>query len=446
MLNYGLVSTAIGEDREQLLQGVRLLAKIAHKHQIPVTWATDTKSIQFIAKLLSTWYTDFEQYTSDAPLLMLDTKPIWDANWEAEQAANPGNSTEAMASHLVTMREKLPAYITREWERFTRVIPWAEPSIAGAAFKNDVFLHALEQTGFRGLWGYHWNEVDVDATDTRASKAELDRGGFGCFYPFETSTSIDTIVTRGDGPENNTRAFKKIVGIPYDTATHLAKDVHNLRAALFAGTAKKHYDIYVENTAWNQWLGYVEHIDPFTVAQLGQDGLGRLDAYFAHVVSNQRTKSMLLSEIVDDYINRCQRTEPTTIIETTPTAQNETNAPKSILRMFYYDAACELTFVEGNMEPIEIKDYTGEYGARSVTQKPTLTGFSPTRHRTKLHITITVESTRAIPYGITVWGDHDGLQLTESNADDVRWIGEHLLFIRLTLQPGKNEFNVQLSI
>jgi hypothetical protein len=442
MLNYGLVSTAIGEDPERLLEGVRLLADIAHRHCIPVTWATDTKSVQFIAKLLTTWHTE----NGDVPLLMLDTKPIWEANWEAEQTANPGNSTEAMASHLVTMREKLPEYIAKEWERLKRAIPWAEPGIAGAVFKNDVFLHALEQTGFQGLWGYHWNEKYIDATDAGASKAKLDRGGFGCFYPFEASTYIDTIVTRSDTGEDGAEPFKKVVGIPYYTAGHLAEDVHNLRAALLNGTAKQHYDTYVESDAWNRWLGYVEHIDPFTVAQLGQDGLERLDAYFAHVVGNQNTKPLLLSEIADDYITHCKRTEPTTIVEAVPTTQDETAVSKSALKMFYYDAACELTFVEGAMEPVELKNYTGEQVSPSVTQKPTLTGFSPTRHRTKLHIAIIVESTRAMPYGITVWGDHDGLQLTESNADDVRWVGEHLLFIRLTLQPGKNEFNIQLTI
>ena len=442
MLNYGLVSTAIGEDRERLLEGVRLLAEIAHKHRIPVTWATDTESLRFIAKLLTTWHTE----NGDVPLLMLDTKPIWETNWEAEQTANPGNSTEAMASHLVTMREKLPEYIAKEWERFKRAIPWAEPGVAGAAFKNDVFLRALEQTGFRGIWGYHWIQEDIDATDTAASKAELERGGFGCFYPFEGLTYIDTIVTRGDAAENLAQPFQKIVGMPYYTVGHLTEDAHNLRAALLNGTAKQHYDIYVRSTAWNSWLGYVEHINPFTVVQLGQEGLERLDDYFAHVVGNQSTKPLLLSEMVDDYITRCERTEPTAIVEAVPTTQNGAAPPKSALKMFYYDAACELTFVEGAMEPVEIKNYTGEQVSRSVTQKPVVTGFSPTRHRTKLHIAITVESTRAMPYGIAVWGDHGGLQLTESNTDDVRWIGEHLLFMRLTLQPGKNEFNVQLTI
>ena len=444
MLSYGLVSTAIGEDRERLREGVQLLADIAHKHCIPVTWATDTKSVQFIAKLLTTWHTDFEYYRGDAPLLLLDTKPIWDANWEAEQTENPGNSTEAMASHLVTMREKLPEYINREWERFKRALPWTEPGVVGAAFKNDVFLHALEQTGFRGLWGYHWKQKNTDA-DIGVSKVELDRGGFGCFYPLEDAGYIDTILTQGDATEDNAASFKKIVGIPYYTASHLAEDVHNLRAALLNGTAKAYYDVYVENTAWNNWLGYVEHISPFGVAQLGQEGLERLDAYFAHVVGNQSTKPLLLSEIVDDYRTHCKQTEPTAIVQA-GTAQHETADPESALKMCYYDAGCELICVKGAMEPVEIKNYTGEQGVQSVTQKPTLTGFSPTRYRTKLHIAITVESTRAMPYGITVWGDHSGLQLTESNADDVRWIGEHLLFIRLTLQPGKNEFNVQLTI
>ena len=442
-LNYGLVSTAIGEDRERLLEGIRLLAEIAHKHGIPITWAVDTKSVPVVAKLLTTWHTE----NGDAPLLMLDIRPIWETNWERERNANPGASTEAMASHLVTMREKLPEYIIKERERFTRTMPWAEFNVAGAVFKSDVFLRALEQTGFRGLWGYHRNQQDIDDTDPDAPEIEVsDRGGFGCFYPLEASASLDAIVTRGSTDENLGQSFEKIVGIPYHTAGHFAEDAHNLRAALLNGTAQRHYDIYVESTAWNQWLGYVEHLDPLTVAHLGQDGLERLDAYFSHVVSIQDTKPLLLSQMVDDYIKHCQKTEPTAVVEASTGIQGETPKPKSTLKMFYYDAACEFTFVEGSMDPVEIKNYTGERMLQSEANKPVLTGFSPVRHRTQLHIAIVVESTRAMPYGIVVWGDHEGLQLTESNADAVRWIGKHSLFIRLKLQSGKNEFSVKLTI
>ena len=344
------------------------------------------------------------------------------------------------------MREKLPEYIIRERERLKRTLPWAEISIAGAVFKNDTFLRALEQTGFRGLWGYHHNQQDIDGTDSSVPEIEVDRGGFGYFYPLEASAFIDSIVARGTTDADLTQSFEKIVGVPYHTAGHLAEDAHNLRAALLNGTAQQHYDVYVESTAWNQWLGYVEHIDPLTVAHLGQDGLERLDAYFAHVVSIQDTKPLLLSQMVDDYIKHCKKTEPTAVIRTGTEIQKETAEPKSALKMFYYDAACEFTFVEGAMDPVEIKNYTGERVLQSETNRPILTGFLPTRHRTQLHIAIVVESTRTMPYGIAVWGDHEGLQLTESNVDDVRWIGEHSLFIRLTLQSGKNEFSVKLTI
>ena len=438
MLNYGLVSTAIGEDSTRLLDGMRLLAEIAHKHRIPITWAIDTKSVPVVAKLLTAWHTE----NNDVPLLMLDIKPIWEANWEAQREANPGSSMEAMAAHLVTMREKLPEYITKEWERIKRALPWAEPSVAGAVFKNDVFLRALQQTGFRGLWGYHWSQQDTDATDTDTSEPETDRGGFGCFYPLEASVSVDAIVTRGATDKTRTHQFKNIVGLPYHTAGHLAEETDNLRAVLLNGTAQQHYDIYVENTAWNHWLGYVEHIDPLTVAQLGEDGLERLDAYFAYVVSVQDTKPILLSEMVDDYMTHCEQTEPIAVVRT----QNEVDGQKSTLSMFYCDAACEFTFAEGTMEPVEIKNYTSERVLQSDAGKPVLTGFSPTRHRTELRITITVESIKAMPYGITVWGDHDGLQLTESDADDVKWIGKYSLFVRLTVQPGKNEFKLKLTI
>lgn len=445
MLNYGLVSTAIvGEDSTQLLDGMRLLAEIAHKHDIPITWAIDTKSAPVVAKSLTTWHTE----NGDAPLLLLDIKPIWEANWEAQREANPGSTTEAMAVHLVTMREKLPEYVTKASEKIKRALPWAEPSVAGAAFKNDVFLRALEQTGFRGLWGYHWSlqNTDADDTDANTSEPETDRAGFGCFYPLEASTSVDAIITRDTTDETLAHPFKNIVGIPYHTAAHLAEDTDNLRAALLNETAQQHYDIYVENTAWNHWIGYVEHIDPLTVAQLGEEGLERLEAYFAHVVSVEDTKPILLSQMVDDYMIHCEKTEPTTIITTNTEIQDETTNPKSTLKMCYCDATCEFTFVEDAMEPLEIKNYTSERVLQSDASRPVLIAFSPTRYRTELRIAITIESIKAMPYAITVWGDHEGLQLTESNSDDVKWIGKHSLFIRLTLQSGKNEFSVKLTI
>ena len=371
---------------------------------------------------------------------------MWEANWEAQREANPSSRTEAMAVHLVTMREKLPEYITKEWEKIKRALPWAEPSIAGHSLQKRCpppsTLNRQGSEDYGAITGT--NKIQILTTLTHPNPKSTEAAS-DVFYPLEASTAMDAIVPRDTPDENLEHQFKNIVGMPYHTAAHLAEETDNLRAALLNGTAQQHYDIYVENTAWNQWLGYVEHIDPLTVAHLGEEGLERLDAYFAHVVSVQDTKPLLLSQMVDDYMKHCEQTEPLTIIADTG-AQNEDANPKSSLRMFYCDAACEFNFVEGVMEPAEIKSYISEHVLQSDASKPVLTAFSPTRHRTELRITITVESIRAMPYGITVWGDHNGLQLTESDPDDVRWIGKHALFIRLTLQPGKNEFKLKLTI
>ena len=38
MLTYSLVSTLIAGDRSKVRQGMRRLAEVAHKHDIPITW------------------------------------------------------------------------------------------------------------------------------------------------------------------------------------------------------------------------------------------------------------------------------------------------------------------------------------------------------------------------------------------------------------------------
>ena len=51
-----------------------------------------------------------------------------------------------------------------------------------------------------------------------------------------------------------------------------------------------------------------------------------------------------------------------------------------------------------------------------------------------------------MPYGVAIWGNHLGLQLANSNAEVVTWVDKHLLFIRLALEPGNNEFEIVLTI
>lgn len=465
MLYYGLVCTAIAEDRQELRDGVRLLASIAHKYDIPITWAITGDSSQFLVKDLTDWHNDF----GDEPLLMLEIKSIWEKNGsvitdhsesedDTDDSREIPTSPEKAAEQLVNMRENLPKYIRSEWKKIEHAMDWAIPSIVGAEWKHQILVNVLEQVGFKGLWGYRWDE--------RGTDAETDRGcPFGYFYPSSEQHNFSA------------PAAGSIAGIPYHTATHLQKTVSNLRASLINETIQELYDIYVENQKWNRWLSFVEHVHVLDVKQLGQESLEKLDSYFAKVASCESTKLLPLSEIVDDYWTNCQQTEPTFIVAETLEHQGNSEAPdiettltnggnntQATIRkkvLYYYDAECQFTFIEGGMEPTEMNNYISPpivEGNRSSFfhesaslngieyHLPKITDFRPIRKRSQLHIIFSVESTKMMPYGVAVWGNHLGLQLAESNAKAVKWVDEHLLFIRLALEEGSNEFEIVLTI
>ena len=77
---------------------------------------------------------------------------------------------------------------------------------------------------------------------------------------------------------------------------------------------------------------------------------------------------------------------------------------------------------------------------------PQIETFLPARARNQLSLQFVLESTKAMPYGFAVWGNHSGLTLAKSNADSVTWLGERLLFVRVNLAAGKNEIEVVLTI
>ncbi|RKU26542.1 hypothetical protein C6497_13280 [Candidatus Poribacteria bacterium] len=467
MLYYGLVCTAISEERQQLKEGMRQIAGYAHKYEIPITWAIVADDIQFHAKELTDWHNEY----GDDFLLMIDIKSLWDSQWMnltgiSDEGVEEGNdislqshssSPEIVAEHLVRMRETLPGYIRTQWKKVERSLDWANPSVVGAEWKNQVLIHAIEQEGFRGLWGYRWNE--------RETLAENDRGcPFGFFYPSNEQHNFSA-PTSGS-----------IAAIPYDTVSHLVPEATNLRAALINDLYIQNFNIYVENEKWNSWLGYIQHINAIEVSQLGQESLDRLDVYFANVCENENTRVYPLSEMVDEYWSSCQQTEPTFLIVDTPdnVTPNELDQSESTLpevnnsddlkvkrTLFFYDSECQFTFNTGSMEPEEMKNYitppvvenTGLGVSMEGTSMhgveyhlPKVVGFRPTRKRSRLHLSFTIESTKAMPYGIAIWGNHLGLELASSNAKSVTWVDEYLLFIRLALQHGQNDFEIVLTI
>jgi hypothetical protein len=423
MLTYSLVSTAIAEDRRALRQGMRLLAETAHKHNVPITWAIDPASTRAFAADLTKWH----ESDGDELAPMVDIAPIWGT-------ATDSSDLSQSAEHIVTMREKLPNYISSEWDKVQRGMAWASPVVAGAVQKNHVLLYALEQVGFAGLWGYHGGKIEAD-----------EGCPFGFFYPSADRHNFCGSPT------------SRIVGISHvsvlPTQTHLAAeetDFADLRTQVLNGTAQQTFDLYVTNTAWNRWLAYVQEIDAAGVGSLTSEQLEQLDAHLAYVCEERQTRVMSLSDAVRAYQGGGDQTQPTFLL-TDPNPEEpevSSNTPaKSTL--FYYDVECQLIFEKDKMEPIGVTNYVSPpVNSRNGAEfnLPQIEQFRPSRLRRQLRMQFTLESTKGMPYGLAIWGNHTGLTLATTNAQAVTWLGDRLLFVRADLQVGRNEIEVVLTI
>ena len=85
----------------------------------------------------------------------------------------------------------------------------------------------------------------------------------------------------------------------------------------------------------------------------------------------------------------------------------------------YYDAECQLVFEQGKIEPIQATNYisppiSSRNGAE--VNLPQIEQFRPSRSRSQLRMQFTLESTKAMPYGLAVWGNHAGLTLATSKC------------------------------
>ena len=401
---------------------MRRLAEIAHKHGIPITWGVGATSARSFAADLTEWHTSH----GDEVMLMVNISSIWGSGTDFDDLSQS-------AEHIVTMREKLPDFVSSERDKVQRAIEWANPVVAGAGQKNHVLLYALAEIGFAGLWGYGWNDKEDEGCP------------FGCFFP-----SVDRHNFCG-------ASTSRVVGLPHTsllpTQTPLAsKETEDAdsQTQILNGAAQRRFDCYAANAAWNRWLAYIQRIDPVEVASLTEEQLDQLDAYLAYVREAPETQIMSLSDVVRACQETGEQTQPTFLV-INPNSEGEeetsTNSDKSLFS--YYDTECQLVFEEGKIEPIQVTNYISPpVNSRSGTEVnlPQIEQFRPSRSRSQLRMQFTLESTKAMPYGLAVWGNHDGLTLATSNAEEVTWLGDRLLFVRINLQVGKNEIEVVLTI
>ena len=401
---------------------MRRLAEVAHKHEIPVTWGVGATSARSFAADLTEWHTSH----GDELALMVNITPIWGSEADSDDL-------NRSAEHIVTMREKLPGYISSERERVQKAIEWADPTVAGGVKKNHVLLYALAEVGFTGLWGYGWEDRGDDGCP------------FGCFFPSADKHNFCGTST------------SRIVGIPRTSllpiqTVHGSKETNgtDLQFQVSNGRLQQGFDCYAANAEWNQLLAYIQRIDPVEVASLTPDQLDKLDTYFAYVSEAPDTQILSLPDVVRSCQEAGEQTQPTFLLNEAKLEGEEevsTDSDKSIFS--YYDTECQLVFEAGKIEPIQVTNYISPpVSSRSGAEVniPQIEQFRPSRSRSQLRMRFTIESTKAMPYGLAVWGNHDGFTLASSNAQEVTWLGNRLLFVRFNLQVGKNEVEVVLTI
>ena len=298
---------------------MRRLAELAHKHGIPITWGVGATSARSFAADLTEWHTSH----GDEVMLMVDISPIWGSGTDSDDFSQS-------AEHIVTMREKLPDFISSEKDRVQRAIEWANPVVAGAGQKNHVLLYALAQIGFAGLWGYGWGDGEDEGCP------------FGCFFP-----SVDKHNFCG-------ASTSQIIGIPHTsllpTQLHGSKETKgaDFQSQILNGAAQQGFDCYAVNAAWNHWLAYIQWIDPVEVASLTEGQLNELDAYLAYVREAPETQIMSLPDVVRSCQETGEQTQPTFLV-TNSNSEGEdeasTGSDKSLFS--YYDAECQLVFEAG---------------------------------------------------------------------------------------------------
>ena len=366
---------------------MRRLAEVAHKHGIPITWAVGATSARAFATDLTEWHTSH----GDEIALMVDIAPIWGSETDS-------NDLSQSAEHIVTMREKLPGYISSARDRVQGAIEWANPTVAGGVQKNHVLLYALAEVGFTGLWGYGWeNRADEGCP-------------FGCFFPStDRHNFCGTATSRIVGlPRTSLLPIQTVHGSKETDGTDLQFQVSN-------GTMQQGFDCYAANAEWNQLLVYIQRIDPAEVASLTPEQLDKLDTYLAYVSEAPDTQILSLPDVVRSYQEAGEQTQPTFLLDESRLEGEEevsTDSDKSIFS--YYDTECQLIFEAGKIEPIQITNYISPpVSSRSGAEVniPQIEQFRPSRSRSQLRMLFTIESTKAMPYGLAVWGNHDGLTL-----------------------------------
>ena len=495
-LLYTFLSLATGRDtpsgRAVPIEGMKLISALAHRCDIPVTWIVDSQSVQESRDFLFRGH----QECGDDVILLIDIPRVLRESGVAAPASK--------AEEIVVLRQNLPVFITSEQGKIREMLPWAEVNIIAADAKTDVLIEILEELDCIGLWGYGWNGRHGD-TETRGrgeeekeryGDKETRRHGEGATQQLSPSPRPLISPSLPDGrPWSFFYASRDHYNIPSQSPDGLVaveSTSLDLNAAFYSGNSRvfsaepdalrrsKLYadkDIsypkaileeYIRNCPWNRFMIFLQQQPAYQMEHASYDDYGKgtigeladiLGDFFHEVVYNKGIQALSLSEAIKLYREEFEYTEACCMVfdgivplqadidfYVPPEPKQKPPYP---FTFFYYDRECQLVFEEGQMTPVQMRNYVhppfeSEYYIEK--EMPSISSFHPSRDRDKLILDFEIESIKQMPFGLAIWDDHSMFSLVSTNARLLKWIGTHLLFIRMDLEEGLNRVEVSLTI
>ncbi|MFC1712985.1 hypothetical protein ACFL6S_04910 [Candidatus Poribacteria bacterium] len=454
-LTYSFISLATARNTPDGItvpvEGMKLLAALAHRYGIPVTWVVDSNSVQESKAVL----TQGHKECGDDVILQIDVSSVFEES---------GSVPESKAEEIVILRQRLPELIISQREKVKEMLPWADVNIISVDLRSEALIEILEELDCIGLWGYRWRETGEDAGESGfpwgffyASEEHHDapaQSAGGLVAVESSSLDLNSVFHTG-----NSHIFSADPNTLRASGLHLDEGLNYPRALL---------DEYLKNCSWNRFSSFVQQQPAYEMEYANYDeydsGTIReiadmLEGFFQAAKSNAAIQALSLSQAIQLYRREFAYTEscymvfdgivPPHVEINYYVPPEPKQKPPYPFAFFYYDRECQLIFREGEMIPVEMRNYfRPPFESKHYLEKemPSISHFRPSRDRDKLILEFEIESVKKMPYGLAIWDDHSMFSLVSTNARLVKWIGDHLLFIRMDLEEGLNRVEVSLVI
>jgi len=412
------------------VSGMRRLARTLHPHGVKITWIVSVDSAKAAAAELRHWHDDFgDDIAVYTPTLTGDV--------------------DAKCDQMVQTRDAVGA-----------ALPWASLTIAAGGHQDPDIPVVLENTGFEGLWGFCWEQIEVDEITDR-----------GCPWGFYYMDPADRL-----RPARETG----VIGMEW-TARDLLKSYHSGNPCLYSTDPNdvargglcswEHIDYwkgladnYLRNERYNPYIFLLQHQEAHEMERSSlfrcyteediRESAVQLDAFARYI--KDRVTMMTLPEAARLYREKAAHTLSSYMLwEDTPTPPHNRDYawnmacgpwPKTFL---YYDRGAQMVFINGKVEPVCIRNYArpykpGEYFAEPHIPRPRLE--RDIRHSWSRDLKIVVHSPRVMPYGLALWGDYALYQIGDApDLVEGKMISRELLFLRYELAKGRNVFRITLE-